>query len=124
MTDQTERTIDPEAALENTVTLAEVRALFRDATADDPSLTPLDGFKLDFSGNHGFHKVFFSVSCHCGTAALLSVEVATAKTRDQIQQNLDELTGNLKDKALRFRNMSCDMHARMRLGRAHGRDLA
>ncbi len=76
----------------------------------------LKGFKLDFSANPGFRKVFFSISCDCGTAALLSVEVAQSKTESEIKQALPSLVGRLESQARAFRSMPCDMHRRMSAG--------
>ena len=101
---------DEEAGLE------EIQNLLREAVADEPALTMLKGFKLDFSANKDFHKVFFSIRCECGTAALLSVEVASSKTLPQVREALPELVRRLKAKSRQFASMSCDMHTRMRMG--------
>ena len=98
--------------------LEEIQNLLREAVADEPALTILKGFKLDFSANKDFHKVFFSVRCECGTAALLSVEVARSKTLSQVSEALPELARRLKAKSRQFAGMSCDMHTRMRIGGA------
>ena len=84
----------------------------------DIGLTPLKGFKLDLSANPGFRKVFLSAKCGCGTAALLSVEVAQDKTFGEIEVALPSLVGNLQTQASSFYSMSCEMHKRMRLGPA------
>lgn len=101
---------------ETSPTLEEVHNLFREAIVGEPAISLLKGFKLDFSGTRGFHKVFFSVRCDCGTAALLSVEVARSKTLSQVKENLPELIQHLKVKAQQFANMTCEMHTRMRKG--------
>ena len=98
------------------VTLEQVHELFQGAVPDEPALTLLKGFKLDFSGNRDFHKVFFSARCHCGTVALLTVEVAKSKTLPQTEQALPSLVQHLRNKAQTFRSMSCEMHTRMRAG--------
>ena len=85
--------------------------------ADDSSLSLLKGFKMDFSGNQGFHKVYLAVRCQCGTAGLLSVEVAMEKTLPQVRDAMPSLLDNLQTKVRMFRSMSCDMHAKMRQGR-------
>ncbi len=95
--------------------LEEIQDLLREAITDEPTLTILKGFKLDFSANRDFHKVFFSVRCECGTAALLSVEVAKSKTLPQVGKALPGLVKHLKAKSWQFSNMSCDMHTRMRI---------
>ena len=84
--------------------------------AGDPSLSLLRGFKMDFSGNQDFHKVYLAAKCHCGTAALLSVEVAMDKTLSQVRDAMPSLLENLQTKVTMFRNMSCEMHGRMRQG--------
>ena len=86
----------------------------------DIGLTPLRDFKMDLSANPGFRKVFFSASCDCGTAALLSVEVAAEKTLGEVRQALPSLVNRLTDQAKLFHNMPCDAHRRMRLGRMTG----
>ena len=96
--------------------LEQVHALFQAAVADDPDLTLLKGFKVDFSGNPDFHKVYLAVRCDCGTAGLLSVEVAMEKTLAEVETAMPSLLENLQLKRRAFRNMSCEMHARMRQG--------
>ena len=95
--------------------LEEIQNLLREAVTDEPVLTILKGFKLDFSANQDFHKVFFSVRCECGTAALLSVEVAKSKTLSQVGKALPGLVKHLKAKSQQFSSMSCDVHTRMRI---------
>ena len=85
--------------------------------ADDSSLSLLKGFKMDFSGNQGFHKVYLAVRCQCGTAGLLSVEVAMEKTLPQVRDAMPSLLDNLQTKVRMFRSMSCEMHAKMQQGR-------
>ena len=96
--------------------LGEIHRLFQDAVADEPSLSLLRGFKVDFSGNRDFHKIYLAARCDCGTAALLSVEVAMDKTLPEVEDALPSLLENLQMKARQFANMSCAMHARMRQG--------
>ena len=81
-------------------------------------MAPLKGFGIDLSGNPGFRKVFFSARCQCGTAAVLSVEVAEDKTIDQVEQVLPSLVERLTGQARSFYSMSCEAHERMRLGPA------
>ncbi len=85
--------------------------------ADDSSLSLLKGFKMDFSGNQDFHKVYLAVRCQCGTAALLSVEVAMERTLSQVKEAMPSLLENLQTKVTMFRNMSCEVHGRMRQGK-------
>ncbi len=92
--------------------------------APDLGLTPLNGFKLNFSANPGFRKVFFSAKCECGTAALLSIEVAGDKTTSQIKAALPSLTISLQQKAKMFYGMSCEMHEQMRLGPMAGQQTS
>jgi hypothetical protein len=102
--------------LEGPASLPQVQGLFSDATAREAGLTLLKGFRLDFSGNSDFHKVFFSASCDCGTAALLSMEVSRSKTLSQVQEVLPGLLEHLRSKVAQFRGMSCQMHSLMRTG--------
>ena len=97
-------------------TLDEIHGLFQAAVADDPSLSLLKGFKVDFSGNQDFHKVYLAVRCQCGTAGLLSVEVAIDKALPEIREAMPSLLENLQTKVRMFNGMSCEMHARMRQG--------
>ena len=97
-------------------TLEQVHGLFQAAVADDTDLTLLKGFKVDFSGNPDFHKVYLAVRCHCGTAGLLSVEVAMEKTLAEVEAAMPSLLENLQLKRRMFTNMSCEMHTRMRQG--------
>ena len=105
-----------EASAEQSLSLDEIHSLFKVAIASEEGITLLKGFKLDFSGTRDFHKVYFSVRCHCGTTALLSVEVAKSKTRSQIIEVLPGLVQHLKTKVQQFKGMSCELHARMRTG--------
>ena len=98
--------------------------LIASRVASDAGLTPLKGFKLNLSANPGFRKVFFSAKCDCGTAALLSVEIAGDKTTSQIEAALPSLTDNLQQQAKKFYQMSCDMHEKMRLGPMAGRQAS
>ena len=79
-------------------------------------MAPLKGFGIDLSGNPGFRKVFFSARCQCGTAALLSVEVAEEKTIEQVEQVLPSLVERLTGQAQSFYSMPCEAHERMRMG--------
>ena len=79
------------------------------------------GFKMDLSANRGFRKVFFSARCECGTAALMSVEIAFERTAEEVKDALPSLVGRLEGQAKSFRDMSCDIHRRMRMGPGWGR---
>ena len=97
--------------------LAQVQDLLRAALAGEPRVKMLRGFKVDFSGNPDFHKVYFSARCDCGTAALLSVEVDRSKSLPQVEQALPGLTEHLKRKVDQFQAMPCEMHSMMRTGK-------
>ena len=99
----------------------ELHAVIAEAVPGALGLSLLRGFKLDLSANPGFRKVFFSAHCDCGTAALLSVEVARDKTMADVKQVLPSLVSKLEHQTLAFSEMSCDLHERMRLGPAAGR---
>ncbi len=100
--------------------MAEIHELFQAAVADNPSLSLLKGFKVDFSGNRDFHKIYLAVRCQCGTAGLLSVEVAMDKSLPDVERAMPSLLGNLETKVAMFNNMSCEMHTRMRQGGLSG----
>ncbi len=72
----------------------------------------LTGFKLDNPSIS--KKLFFSATCKCGTAALLSVEVSENKTLEQVKEALPALLAKLRGQASVFYNMSCEAHASMR----------
>ena len=98
----------------------QLRAIIFEALPSDLGLTPLKGFKMGASAHRGFRKVFFSARCDCGTAALLSVEVAQEKGIDEISQALPVLMSKLEGQANLFYSMSCDVHKKLRLGPAAG----
>jgi hypothetical protein len=60
----------------------------------------------------------FSAHCDCGTAAVLSVEVAGDKTGQEIEDAMPVLVDRLAGQAETFKRMSCDVHVRMGLGPA------
>ena len=93
----------------------DLREMVGGALPADSGLTPLRGLKMDLSANRGFRKVFFSAHCECGTAAVLSVEVAEDKTARQIEDALPVLVDRLVGQAETFRGMSCEVHTRMGL---------
>jgi len=82
----------------------------------DVTLRPLAGFKMDFSANPGFDKVFFAASCECETSALLSLEVSIEKSDDEIKQALPSLVDKLERQEKSFRSMNCSMHGMMKKG--------
>ena len=79
-------------------------------------MSPLKGFKIDLSANPDFRKFFYAARCECGTAALLSVEVARSKSVADVEQALPELTRRLEQQANAFYGMSCEAHESMRMG--------
>ena len=97
-----------------------LHTLIAEAVSPEVQLKPLMGFKLDLSANRGFRKVFFSAHCGCGTAALMSVEVAEDKTMSEVMEALPALVGKLEDQARLFAGMPCEAHKSMRLGRLAG----
>ncbi|MEC8890652.1 MAG: hypothetical protein VX869_05280 [Chloroflexota bacterium] len=80
------------------------------------NLRPLSGFKLNFSANLGFQKVYFSARCDCETAALLSVEVSNNKSDREILDAIPSLVERLVSQERSFRGMDCSMHGMMRKG--------
>jgi len=90
-----------------------LRQLILDALGEETQLRSLTGFKLDFSANPGFRKIFFSASCKCGTASLLSVEIAESKTDEEIHYAIPSLVERLQRQERSFFSMTCDMHSMM-----------
>lgn len=99
-------------------TLAEIRRLLLEALPSNTDLTPLRGFKMDISANTKMHRLFFSIKCTCGTAGLLSVEVAQTKTTEEITTALPLLAERLETQAKAFRSMPCEIHTQMRQSRS------
>ena len=90
------------------------------AIANDPELVrlrlkPLTRFNTNVTGRAAFIKIYFGISCECSTAAVLSVEAAADKTRDEFREALPALLGKLKLQAMGFRRMDCDSHLQMRI---------
>ncbi|MDA1256355.1 MAG: hypothetical protein O3C10_00705 [Chloroflexi bacterium] len=91
-----------------------------DAISRDPDLVrlrlkPLTRFDTNVTGRSQFIKIYYGISCDCSTAAVLSVEAATDKSRDEFQRALPALLGKLKLQAGGFRRMDCDSHLQMRI---------
>lgn len=91
-----------------------------DAIARDPELVklrlkPLNRFNTDVTGRADFIKIYYGISCECSTAAVLSVEAAAGKTRDEFLEALPALLGKLQLQAVGFRRMDCDSHLQMRI---------
>ena len=93
-----------------------LRQLILEALGEETQLRSLTGFKLDFSANPGFRKIFFSASCKCGTASLLSVEIAESKTDEEIHYAIPSLVERLQRQERSFFSMTCDMHSMMQRG--------
>ena len=94
----------------------QMQAFIESMLPRDLDVKSMQGFKMDLSANADFRKLFFSVSCDCGTSAILSVEVSKEKTPVEIENAIPSLADGLKRQASAFRSMSCDLHTRMRLG--------
>ena len=100
----------------------ELQNLILENISGTVKLRPLAGFEIDFSANAGFRKVFFASSCHCGVAALLSVEIDESKTDSEIGNALPSLVERLERQGQAFRNMDCSMHEMMNQGRVTDTD--
>ncbi len=98
----------------------ELQNILLDKLPRSANLRPLKGFKLNFSGNKGFTKIFFSASCDCETAALISIEIDEEKSDQEIHEALPSLTEKLTRQEDLFRSMDCSMHSKMRQGRIPG----
>ncbi len=82
----------------------------------ESNLRALVGFKMNLSANEGFHKFFFSVSCDCGTAALLSVEVSEDKSDNEIETAMISIIDRLIMQERSFGKMDCKVHETMKKG--------
>ena len=85
--------------------------------SEDVCVIPLKGFKMDLSANKNFNKLFFKIGCNCGTAGLLSVEIAVDKTIEDINKVLPELVSRVESQARSFSRMDCEDHQMLRLGK-------
>ena len=94
----------------------EFDSLLRDAVPPGMGIEPLKGFKMNLLASQGFRKHFYAVRCTCGTAALLSIEVAREKTPEEVKQALPRITRSLRGQAEAFHAMTCDQHGNMRMG--------
>ena len=98
------------------ISVEDIHGLFLEATAGEERLSLLKGFRFGSHDNPESHKVFFSVSCDCGTSALISVEVIRSKTLPQFKEALPDLVNHVRSRVVQFTAMTCDMHASMRTG--------
>lgn len=90
------------------------------ALSRDHGLTPLPGFNPDRRGTSGFTRVFFGARCNnCTTAAVLSVEAKTSKTREEVEAALPLLVQKLLIQRDAFLSMPCSAHQRLRSPAAH-----
>ena len=94
----------------------QIQKLIVDQFSEDIRLRPMSGFKMDFSANPGFKKIFFAASCDCETSALLSVEISEEKGDNEIQAAIPSLVERLERQEKSFRMMDCATHSRMRTG--------
>ena len=100
------------------ITEAELHRIFSDTLGGNAGLDLLKGFNLNLSANKDFHKVFFAARCECGTSALLSVAVDKSKTVAEVGDVAPRLMEQLRVREQAFRDMSCEIHAKMRTGGA------
>jgi len=94
----------------------QIQKLIVDQFSEDIRLRPMSGFKMDFSANPGFKKIFFAASCDCETSALLSVEISEEKDDNEIQAAIPSLVDRLERQERSFRMMDCGTHSKMRTG--------
>ena len=94
----------------------QIQKLIVDQFSEDIRLRPMSGFKMDFSANPGFKKIFFAASCDCETSALLSVEISEEKDDNEIQAAIPSLVERLERQEKSFRMMDCATHSKMRTG--------
>ena len=94
----------------------QIQKLIVDQFSEDIRLRPMSGFKMDFSANPGFKKIFFAASCDCETSALLSIEISVEKDDNEIQAAIPSLVERLERQEKSFRMMDCATHSKMRTG--------
>ena len=94
----------------------QIQKLIVDQFSEDIRLRPMSGFKMDFSANPGFKKIFFAASCDCETSALLRVEISEEKDDNEIQAAIPSLVERLERQEKSFRMMDCATHSKMRTG--------
>ena len=94
----------------------QIQKLIVDQFSEDIRLRPMSGFKMDFSANPGFKKIFFAASCDCETSALLSGEISEEKDDNEIQAAIPSLVERLERQEKSFRMMDCATHSKMRTG--------
>ena len=94
----------------------QIQKLIVDQFSEDIRLRPMSGFKMDFSANPGFKKIFFAASCDCETSALLSVDISEEKDDNEIQAAIPSLVERLERQEKSFRMMDCATHSKMRTG--------
>ena len=94
----------------------QIQKLIVDQFSEDIRLRPMSGFKMDFSANPGFKKIFFAASCDCETSALLSVEISEEKDDNEIQAAIPSLVERLERQEKSFRMMDCATHSKIRTG--------
>ena len=94
----------------------QIQKLIVDQFSEDIRLRPMSGFKMDFSANPGFKKIFFAASCDCENSALLSVEISEEKDDNEIQAAIPSLVERLERQEKSFRMMDCATHSKMRTG--------
>ena len=95
----------------------DVHGLILSQLSEDICVVPLKGFKMDLSANRNFNKLFFKIGCNCGTAGLLSVEIAVDKTMEDINKALPALVSRIEAQARSFSRMNCEDHKMLRLGK-------
>jgi hypothetical protein len=96
----------------------EIWELITRALRGHSDLKPFRKLKVNLSGNLLFHKFYFGVGCSCSTVGMISVEVAQSKTLKEVEAVIPQMVSSLNDQAWAFRNMSCEIHTRIRMGGA------
>lgn len=87
--------------------------LFAKALDGVPSIKPMSGFRMMPSETPDIFRLFFRVHCHCGAAALLTLEIAKTKSLDDINTALPKLIQRLLQQESAFSNLSCEDHVRL-----------
>ena len=97
-------------------TVEELYGALTAALPPDSGLRPLPGLRLSPMGADRFHSLAFSARCECGTAAVLTVEVAREKSRAQVEEALPSLVERLEAQANAFYRLPCQAHRALRRG--------
>lgn len=90
-----------------------LRTLFAEALVGISGIKPMPGFSMMPSETPNMFRLFFRVHCHCGAAALLTLEIAKTKRMDAINAAMPSLIQRLRQQESAFSDLSCEDHGRL-----------